>query len=242
MDRLERKAGLTDAVLAALVGWQSGIWTALPAYVESFDPVAMTISAKPAIKARIQSFDGNPPLPGAVLDVAPFYWVDMPVIVDVPVCFQGGGGFTFTLPISKGDECLLVFSSRCIDNWWYLGGGQAGDDAQTQGELRKHDLSDAFALVGVRSNPRTLANVSTVNAELRSDDDSVKIQLAPAKVVVNAPAVELGDGGTVRALVNDLFQAFFNNHIHTSGGSGNPTSPPTVAMDGAKLTSIVKAQ
>lgn len=214
----------------------------MPAYVESFDPAAMTITAKPAIKARIQSADDNPPLPGAVLDVAPFWWVDMPVIVDIPVSFQGGGGFTMTMPIKKGDECILIFMSRCLDNWWYLGGGASGDDAQTQGELRKHDLSDPIAIVGVRSKPRALSAVSTANAELRSDDGTVKIELTPAKVIVNAPNVELGNGGTMRALVNDLFQAFFNNHVHTSAIAGNPTSAPTITMDSAKLTSKVKAE
>ena len=31
--------------------------------------------------------------------------------------FPGGGGFALTFPVAAGDECLVVFASRCIDDY-----------------------------------------------------------------------------------------------------------------------------
>lgn len=115
-----------------------------------------------------------------------------PLLV-VPVVFPSGGGFTLTFPIQEGDECLLFFNDRQLDNWFAQGAGQA----PTIGRL--HDLSDAFALVGIRSSPRALAGVSTASVQLRSDNytgatgagecvevSPGKIQLIADEVVIHA--------------------------------------------------------
>src|SRR5260363_73502 len=48
--------------------------------------------------------------------------VELPLLGDVPVFFPRGGGCTLTFPVQKGDECVVVFASRCIDGWWQSGG------------------------------------------------------------------------------------------------------------------------
>ncbi|MGC8050122.1 Gp138 family membrane-puncturing spike protein, partial [Salmonella enterica] len=78
---------------------------------------------------------------------------------------------SMTFPVAQGDECLVVFASRCIDSWWQSGG------IQEQAELRMHDLSDGFAILGFRSQPRALSNISTTSAQLRSDDGATFIDL-----------------------------------------------------------------
>lgn len=165
MDRRERINDDHAALLAALGGAQAGMWTALPAIVQSFDAAAETIAAQPAIQARVRDKTGA------------HTWVDLPLLVDVPVVFQGGGGFTLTFEPVVGDEALIVFASRCIDNWWLAGGVQA------QAELRMHDLSDGFALVGLKSQPRVLAGgVKPGVAQLRSDDGGMYVELAAGHV------------------------------------------------------------
>lgn len=75
-------------------------------------------------------------------------------LTDVPVItLQGGtggisGGVHLGLPISPGDECLLVFCDFNIGNWFEEGGSPVPPDQ------RQHDVSDAFAFVG----PNSLAN------------------------------------------------------------------------------------
>lgn len=160
MQYRERFASQVELMRAALDGRQAGIWTALPGRVLSFDPVDLTVIAEPTVRASVRAPDGS------VTTVA------ISPIPDVPVVFPSAGGYTLTFPVAVDDECLLVFASRCIDQWWLGGGVQDPIDA------RMHDLSDAFAILGPRSLARPLASVSTTSMQLRSDDGTLVIDLA----------------------------------------------------------------
>ena len=118
----------------------------------------------------------------------------MPILPDVPVVFPGGGGFALTFPVAAGDECLVVFASRCIDAWWQSGG--VGEPM----EPRMHDLSDGFALVGVRSQPHRLSPaVHTGNTQLRADDGSAYVEITPGGAVtaVGPSSVTVRSGGSI---------------------------------------------
>ena len=143
MKRLENLNDLEAAIGAALRGALAQTWTAMPAIIGDFDPVAMTCTAQPAIRARITTPEGREQN------------ATLPLLVDCPVYFPSGGNCTLTFPVKPGDECLVVFASRCIDAWWQSG------KVQNQAEVRMHDLSDGFVYVGVRSQPRVLPAVST---------------------------------------------------------------------------------
>ncbi|WP_175994891.1 Gp138 family membrane-puncturing spike protein [Burkholderia vietnamiensis] len=171
MDRRERTDDDLEALKRAISARLTEVWTALPGAVESFDPAAMTVSVQLGTKDSIRNEDGT-------ISTSPF-----PLLTDCPVVWQGGGGVTATFPIAAGDECLVVFASRCIDAWWQSGG------VQEQAESRTHSLADGFALVGVRSRPRSLSNVSPTSAQLRSDDGATYIDLNPTlqKVKIVAP-------------------------------------------------------
>ncbi|AYQ38340.1 MULTISPECIES: Gp138 family membrane-puncturing spike protein [Burkholderia cepacia complex] len=171
MDRKERIDDELASLRAMLRGWQVGIWTALPGVIESFDSDSQTCAVQLAIKVPVRANDGT------VTTAA------LPPAVNCPVQFPSGGNCTLTFPVAQGDECLVVFASRCIDAWWQSGG------VQEQAEWRMHDLSDGFALLGFRSRPRALTGVSTSSAQLRSDDGSTFFDLNPStqKVKIVAP-------------------------------------------------------
>ncbi|OXT77173.1 hypothetical protein CF344_01795 [Pseudomonas aeruginosa] len=152
----------------AFNGLQSKLWTALPGIIQSFDAAAMTCTVQPAIQALVRDESGS------------LTSVDLPLLLDCPVQFPAGGGCTLTFPVKPNDECLVVFASRCIDSWWQSGGIQA------QAELRMHDLSDGFALLGFRSQPRVIGAVSTNSAQLRSDDGIAFVEINPSTHAVNA--------------------------------------------------------
>lgn len=97
---------IRDAINAAL----SGLWVSIPCIVENSDPEAVTVTAQPTIQLQVGQPDGS------------IILVDLPLLQDVPVMFPRGGGCTMTFPIKPGDECLVVFASRCIDGWWQSGG------------------------------------------------------------------------------------------------------------------------
>ena len=153
LDRRERSGELTEAVLVAQEGHQTRLWTCLPGIVQSFDAAKRTCSVQPAIKALMSLPDGST------------QWVEMPLLVDCPVQFPGSANLSLTFPLRQGDECLVVFASRCIDAWWQSGG------IQVQAELRMHSLSDGFAVPGIRSVPAVEAGgVHATEAQLRSHD------------------------------------------------------------------------
>lgn len=151
-----------EALATFSKGQQASIWTALPGIVQSFDPVAMTCEVQPAIQGKRRLEDGSVKL------------VNLPLLLDCPVCFPRGGGCSLTFPIKSGDECLVVFSSRAIDLWWASGGVQAPV------EIRMHDLSDGFVIPGPYSQSQVLPDVSTDAVQLRSDDGQAFFELNPS--------------------------------------------------------------
>lgn len=233
MDRQERVEDFQTAILAALEGFQAGVWTALPGVIEKFDHEKMTVQVRSGLKMRARSRDGTPPLPGAIVDKNDWWWVEMPVFVDVPVIFPSGGGFILTFPLFPGDPCLIVFASRCIDAHWQSG------VTEVQAELRMHSLSDGFAIPGFRPLPKVPAGISESSVMLRSDDGLTYFEITRDQTVnlqatgglnVTGPVKIAGDV-EVNGMSQFSGQVFMNGrevdelHTHTSGVPGNPTGP-----------------
>ena len=170
--------------------------------------------------------------------------VNMPLLPDVPVVFPGGGGFTLTFPVASGDECLVVFASRCIDAWWQSGG--VGEPM----EPRMHDLSDGFALVGVRSQPHRLSPAVHGSAYVEITPGGAVTAVGPSSVTVrsggsitlDAPQIVIkgllsmqsqGGGATTATLAGSLnatgdvtaSNISLNSHTHP-GDSGGTTGGP----------------
>jgi len=187
MDSRERWDDPEEALRVAMEGMRSGLWTAMPGIIQSFNADTVTAEVQLSIKGVVQAPDGT----------AKF--TDLPLLVDVPVFFPRGGNCTLTFPVSEDDECLVVFSARCIDGWWQSGGVQAPM------EPRMHDLSDGFAFVGFFSQTTKIGGISTASTQLRSNDGSTSIDLNPVsqKVTITAPggfyvnAPQSGFSGTV---------------------------------------------
>ena len=212
MDQRERLNDQQEMLRAAMFGHQAEVWTALPGIVESVNPNG-TLNAQPAIQGRVRLSKRAP-------TGEDYQWIDLPLLLDCPVIWMGGGNFVETFPIAKGDEVLIVFAARCIDMWWQQGG------VQKQGSLRMHDLSDGFAVCGPRSQPRKLTDVSTTTMQLRSLDGTQYIELAPAGVVnIVAPGgVNITGAVTVTGEVTANGVAL--SHHHHSDPQGGTTGYP----------------
>lgn len=228
MDRRERFADDEETLRIALQGMRAAMWTALPGIIVSFntdDPDNVTAVVQPAIKGVVQDKDGN------------YSAVNLPVLPDVPVVFPRGGGCTLTFPIAAGDECLVVFSSRCIDGWWQGGG------IQLPMEPRMHDLSDGFAILGPQSKTAKIGNISKTAVQLRSDDGDAYVQLNPAShqidvVTPGKATIQAGGDVDVTAGGNASVQAGGNITANaggtmsaTSGGAMSLTAP-TITLNG----------
>lgn len=190
------------------------VHTSMPGIIISFDPVTRTASVQPAIQ-RVFLNDKGEESPQ-----------NLPPCEDVPVHFPSGGGYVLTFPVKAGDHCLLVFSERCIDNWFVSGGTAPPDD------FRQHDLSDAFALVGF--SPQSSSDeVWMDGVELKNDDASVRISPTEIKHKVGEDEMTLGNGFfKTNCIIDcpDIKTATIpsvNAHKHTGGTISGYTGVPT---------------
>lgn len=174
----ERLHSEEEQTRAAAFNNAAQLRVAMPGIVESFDAEKQTVSVQPAITENIQVGEEDAKA------------VQLPILTDIPICFPRAGGYSITLPVKKGDECLLVFADICIDGWWQSGG------VQDQMETRRHDLSDAFAIIGTTSQPRKVIGYSAENMQVRTDDGSIIIELDKEKGDVN---VQCSGNFTVKA-------------------------------------------
>jgi hypothetical protein len=205
MDRRVRGLAFPDVMMAIQEGFQAALWTALPGIIVSFNPAEQTAVIQPAIKGQRTNPDGTKE------------WVTIPLLLDCPVYFPGGGGYHLTFPVTVGDECLVIFASRCIDYWWQNGcPADAGGlpIAQEQAELRMHDLSDGFAFVGVSSKPKVIPSISTTKTQLRNDAGTTYVEL------------DAGGNATIVAA---------GNVNATASGAANVTATGDVTVTGANI-------
>lgn len=201
--------------------------TCLPGIVKSFDAATQSATVQPAIQ-RIFIPDGP---------------VNLPVCLDVPVQFPRGGGFVLTFPVTAGDECLLVFSERAIDFWFDRGG------VQLPAEYRMHDLSDAFAIMGVSSKPKAISAFATGAAELRSLDGNTVIHIENGEVTIKAATVNVGGTGGELAAKGETLQTFVNAlitalvaHTHPVSGALAAASAAFVALSPPPTITATKAK
>lgn len=167
---------------ALLLAHRSELFAALNCHqvgeIVAFDAAKQTARVQLSIRRVVY----NKPQPlGAGLQLDPEF-VDYPVLVDVPVFVNSGGGAVATLPVAAGDSCLVLFADRDVDNWFEAGGTAAPNSA------RLHDLSDGFALVGFRNKTNPVEDYSTTDAEIRNAGG--KIQVA-AKIGISNDATSL---------------------------------------------------
>ena len=223
MDWHERITSDAAAHAAAGKGLQAGLWTALPGIIQSASlgqDGQLTGTVQPAIQARILNTDGTRS------DVT------LPLCVDVPLVFPRGGGYTLSFPVGANDEALIIFSSRCIDNWWQNGG------VQPQHELRFHDLSDGFALVGPFSQSTKIANVSTTTTQLRSDDGTLYTEIDAPNKKVNL--VSNGISVILDSNVSDVAVAG-STTVHVSAADQITLTSPLVRVEGnLDVTGLVR--
>lgn len=204
--------------------------TALPAVVTKFTASTQLIDCQPTIKRKLNG-----------------QLVNLPLLVDVPIRYMKSANFSINFPLNVDDHVLIICAERCIDNWLTTGEIRSPDD------IRKHTLSDAFAIPMMFSQNELISNFDTSNLEIRTNDGSGHIKITPAG------GIELNGNADSAVAYNDLKTAFdelvsdfntlvslFNSHTHSgvqSGGSS--TGPPSGSgssssadMSSSELTTI----
>lgn len=205
------------------------------AKVQSFNKVTQTASVTINYK---KSFS----LPNS-MGVYSEKLVDYPILASCPVIFVGGGGGCLTFPVEQGDDCLVLFNDRDIDNWF------SGSSTSAPQTSRLHSFSDGLIIVGPRSMNNLIPTFSDDAIELRTidgltkvsiktDGSQVTIQVGPLLTFV------LNQDGTVQITnpTGELLSVLFNLLSAIPSGTvlGVPlVLPPTYATDLVKLGTFV---
>ena len=167
------------ATRAAVDAKVVNLHTILPGKIVSFDGAKQTAVVRPGIK---RYFRGQG-------------WKTLPDLMDVPVVFPRGGDFVLTFPVRAGDECQISFSERAIDTWFASGGEQVPHSYRT------HDLSDAFAQVGISSIPNVVKDFNSDAVELRRLDGNAKIQINGQDIAITSGSGDISvssSAGTIK--------------------------------------------
>ena len=126
--------------------------------IESFDSSNQTANVSILYKRRVENDDTTSER------------VDYPALIGVPVIILGGGKGSLRFPISSGDECLVLFNDRDIDNWFVSG------VKNPLSSDRKHSFSDAVAIVGLHSSANSLSDYDSERTELIHGETVVSLK------------------------------------------------------------------
>ena len=118
--------------------------------------------------------------------------VNYPIMVDMPIVSLCGGSAYLSFPIAKGDQCLIFFNDRDLDNWF---SGARGGQLNSP---RLHSFSDGIALAGLND----VVVWDSVRALLSDGNVAVGINPSTHKArVANTSA------GTLNTLLQNLITA-----------------------------------
>ena len=131
----------------------SGMCTALPGIIESYDPEKGAV-VRPAVV--LQYPDGTT--------------VDVPQLSGVPVVWPSCKNGSVTFPLERGDGVLLVFAQRSLDEYLTTGNEMAPADD------RMFDINDAVAIPGLYPFSGTPTPANNTDFQISFKDQVIKIK------------------------------------------------------------------
>lgn len=197
----------SDSVDFILEQFKKGMNTSLPAIVQSYDSSTKRTTVLPAIKRLFT--DGTSQ--------------SLPILVDVPIIFPSAGGFTITMPISKGDTVLLMFTQRGITNFKQ----QFTESMPTNSLMAIHD---AVAIVGFGALSITPASSSGCTMQNNAGSNAI---------IVESGKVEIKKGSNTVVIDDSQLQATIQGATLTLNSSALISSVPVMAPSFSGLSGEV---
>ena len=211
----------TELTRRTFVEMMKDVGTSIPGHFLTFDPVTQLAQ----IQIGVQRIDVN----GNTFEPSP--------LIECPVAFLGGSEYFIEHQIDAGDECLIVFSQRCIDGWINTGG------VAVNPIMRFHDFSDAAILPGLRSQPNKITDHQNNGIRLRNkagdkfiwlkNDGTAAITVDTLTVIANVELTgDINQDGS-QTVSGDVIASGISlvNHVHGNGTykttSGTPIDPIT---------------
>lgn len=205
----EQTSGMLRSVLHE---WSKGLFTGMPAIVDTYDAQARTANVIPALRKVMK--DGGTR--------------ERTMLPNVPVMFPSAGGWSLAFnDLRRGDTVMLIFSMRGI-----AGFKETHKVEDASGGIL--DMGSAVAIVGFGPTE----GVSSPGISLTKDDGSVRLDLADDEVVVDVDgggmtlkkdkSVEFANGAKINPLGQFIDGTGLNYslHVHATVASlGTPSGP-----------------
>lgn len=184
--------------------------------ITKFDKTTQTCEVKISYDRR---YTKNTQETGQVDEEVPY-----PILSDVPLISLRGGDSGITFPIAVGDNCLILFNDRDMDNWW---------SGKTNGLVRSsrlHDMSDALAIVGVSNSKEFIQNY---------DDQRASIFNGTTRVAVGSDKILIENQlGTLNQHLQELVTVLQGAVI--SGTAFNPATISALGATALKIGSLLE--
>jgi hypothetical protein len=155
-----------DGVLA---DFRSTLHTSFPAQVLAYDPIGQTVDVRPALLREYEVDDPS----------APVDFDTLPDIYNVPILWLRAGGFVITFPIAVGDWVKIDCAEQSTLKWRIT-----GQTREHPGLIDPHGLNGCVATPGWYPDTEKLANVSTTDLVLQSEDGATSVRITSGGEVV----------------------------------------------------------
>lgn len=153
---MSEKNLLSETIETSFKSMTEDFHTCMPGQIDNFDYKTNTAQIKPMLQKVY--------LNGDVLTLAS--------LINVPVIFPRTARSGITFPLQKGDGVLLCFTERALELW-------KGTNSLSQpGDVRRFDISDAVAIVGLHGVKEK--STATNNEDLEITHNGFKITITKA--------------------------------------------------------------
>lgn len=167
-------ASLNEIIDAALRGLQGRLFTGVPAYVKSYDPVKNWIDAEIVVQQAYFNRLGDRE------------YEKFPLLPNVPVIWPRAGGKVLRMKLAVGDSVWLMFSQASLAEWRTT--GQVSEPIDS----RRHSIGYAYAVPGAFPDTKPLNPVDAAHIE---QDQAVFGEDGGNHVRVGPTGVELAPAG-----------------------------------------------
>lgn len=123
-----------------------------------------------------------------------------------------------TFPLTEGMECILLFNDRELETWFINGG------SNIQAYPRMHDLTDAIAIVGIRSLPKMIQILTDClhlfygQSDIQVKNENINIKTTTLNIRANTSQTgNTTQTGTITATNLNATEAASGNIVDSQG-------------------------
>lgn len=191
---------------------KSDINTMLIVKVVKVNIALQRVDVKPCLTVKVASQTSKIKVYTRSGKLTPVEELEMPTILDVPICYPRAGNFMITLPIKVGDTGMLLVSQQDITQWKEKGGSGVA-----QQDIELFDINNSVYLPFIASKPDAISDYNANALELRAGDDKLTMA-GDGKIVANCDIIAKG---------KSLYSHTHTTNLNASALASPTTSPAT---------------